>query len=256
MVLPQHSPGDQRLHPCTFFSHRLTPAECNYNMGNRELLAVKLALEEWRHLLEGAEQPFVVWTDHHNFEYLQTTKRLNSRQARWAIFFGRFRFKLSYRPGSRNLKPDALSRQFTSESCPPEVVTILPPSCRVAVMTGKLERHIRSAQAAQPNLRPNPNHCLFVPNPVRPQALQWAHSSLLTCHLGTHRTLAFLRQHFWWPAIAKDASAFVQACTTCTRSKASHKPPPGLLHPIPVPGRPWSHIGVDFVTGMTVTPPS
>lgn len=54
-----------------------------------ELLAVKLAPEEWRNWLEGAEQPFMVWTDHKNLAYIQTAKRLNSRQARWALFFGR-----------------------------------------------------------------------------------------------------------------------------------------------------------------------
>ncbi|KAG1929495.1 hypothetical protein F2P79_022926 [Pimephales promelas] len=48
-VLSQRSPVDDKMHPCAFFSHRLSPAERNYDIGNRELLAVKLALEEWRH---------------------------------------------------------------------------------------------------------------------------------------------------------------------------------------------------------------
>lgn len=52
-VLSQRSASDQQLHPCAFFSRRRTPAEQNYDVGNRELLAVKLALEEWRHWLEG-----------------------------------------------------------------------------------------------------------------------------------------------------------------------------------------------------------
>ena len=73
---------------------------------------VKLALEEWRHWLEGTRVPFLVWTDHRHLEYIQTAKRLNSRQAHWSLFFERFHFSLSYRPGSRNTKPDALSRQF------------------------------------------------------------------------------------------------------------------------------------------------
>ncbi|XP_038850015.1 uncharacterized protein LOC120048251 isoform X2 [Salvelinus namaycush] len=51
--------------------------------GNRELLAVKMALQEWRHWLEGAEHQFIVWTDHKNLENLRTAKCLNSRQARW-----------------------------------------------------------------------------------------------------------------------------------------------------------------------------
>ncbi len=61
-----------------FFSHRLSPAERNYDIGNRELLAVKLALEEWRHWLEGSGVPFIVWTDHKNLEYIRSAKRLNS----------------------------------------------------------------------------------------------------------------------------------------------------------------------------------
>ena len=56
------------------------------DVGNRELLAVKVALEEWRHWLEGAEHPFLVWTDHKNLAYIRTAKRLNSRRARWALF--------------------------------------------------------------------------------------------------------------------------------------------------------------------------
>ncbi|KAF7640569.1 hypothetical protein LDENG_00034530, partial [Lucifuga dentata] len=67
-ILSQRSAADQKLHPCAFFSRRLTPAEKNYDIGNRELLAVKLALEEWRHWLEGSKVPFLVWTDHKNLE--------------------------------------------------------------------------------------------------------------------------------------------------------------------------------------------
>ncbi|XP_058478432.1 ileal sodium/bile acid cotransporter [Solea solea] len=63
-VLSQTAASDQKLHPCAFFSRRLTPAGRNY--GNRELLAVKLALEEWRHWFEGTKLPFLVWTDHKN----------------------------------------------------------------------------------------------------------------------------------------------------------------------------------------------
>ncbi|XP_035490147.1 uncharacterized protein LOC118310907 [Scophthalmus maximus] len=115
---PSGLPGNWKLHPCAFFSRRLTPAERNYDIGNRELLAVKLALEEWRHWLEGTKQPFLVWTDHKNLEYLQSAKRLNSRQARWSLFLTRFNFSLSYRPGFHNVKPDALSRQFLEKEEP------------------------------------------------------------------------------------------------------------------------------------------
>ena len=93
-VLPQHSAGDAKVHPCAFYSHRLSPAEWNYDIGNKELLAVKLAIEEWRQWFEGARVPFLVWIDHKNLKYLPS--RLNSCQAQWAIFFSRFDFHLAY----------------------------------------------------------------------------------------------------------------------------------------------------------------
>lgn len=51
-VLSQRADEDDRLHPCTFLSRRLSAAEKNYDVGGCELLAVKLALEEWRQWLE------------------------------------------------------------------------------------------------------------------------------------------------------------------------------------------------------------
>ncbi|KAK3569615.1 hypothetical protein QTP86_002604 [Hemibagrus guttatus] len=53
-VLSQQQGNPRKLHPCAFFSRKLNPAEVNHDIGNRELLAIKLALEEWSHWLEGA----------------------------------------------------------------------------------------------------------------------------------------------------------------------------------------------------------
>ncbi len=89
-ILSQRHGSPAKMYPCAFFSRKLTAAERNYDVGNRELLAMKLALEEWRHWLEGATHPFLVLTDHKNLEYLRSAKRLNPRQARWALFFTRF----------------------------------------------------------------------------------------------------------------------------------------------------------------------
>lgn len=68
----------------------LLPKEHNYNVGYSELLAVRLALEEWRHWLKGAEHPYIIWTDHKNLAYIQTVKHLNFHQVLWVLFFGRF----------------------------------------------------------------------------------------------------------------------------------------------------------------------
>ncbi len=125
-VLSQKSPHNNRLHPCAFFLHHLSLSERNYDIGKRELLAVRLALGERRQWLEGMAIPFLVWTDHRNLEYIQSAKCLSSRQTCWALFFGYFNFALSYRPGSKNGKPNALSRQFSAPVNEPPSDTILP----------------------------------------------------------------------------------------------------------------------------------
>uniref|UniRef100_A0A8C6PPJ8 ribonuclease H n=1 Tax=Nothobranchius furzeri TaxID=105023 RepID=A0A8C6PPJ8_NOTFU len=164
-VLSQRA-SDNKVHPCAYFSCKLTPAERNYDIGNRELLAVKLALEEWRHWLEGAEQPFLVWTDHKNLEYVRTAKRLNPRQARWALFFDRFNFNLSFRPGSKNIKPDALSRQYQqeSEAMESESTFIVPPNLVLGVSRWSLERGIKAAVWDSTTIPSGcPPHCLLFP---------------------------------------------------------------------------------------------
>ncbi|KAI2645990.1 Transposon Tf2-6 polyprotein [Labeo rohita] len=85
-VLSQRHGQPGKLYPCAFFSRKLTSAERNYDVGNKELLSMKAAIEEWRHWLEGATHPFQVITDHKNLEYIKGAKRLNPRQARWALF--------------------------------------------------------------------------------------------------------------------------------------------------------------------------
>ncbi|KAK3520772.1 hypothetical protein QTP70_032340 [Hemibagrus guttatus] len=125
-VLSQQQGNPRKLHPCAFFSRKLNPAEVNYDIGNRELLTVKLALEEWRHWLEGAKHPFTVLTEHKNLEYLWAAKSLDPRQARRALFCTRFHFTISYGPGSKNVKADTMSCIHSLEPTNEDPEPILP----------------------------------------------------------------------------------------------------------------------------------
>ncbi|KAK3516573.1 hypothetical protein QTP70_021975 [Hemibagrus guttatus] len=134
-VLSQQQGNPRKLHPCAFFSRKFNLAEVNYDIGNWELLAIKLALEEWRSWLEGAKHPFLVLTDHKNLEYLRDAKRLNPRQARWALFFTRFNFTISYCPGSKNVKADTLSRIHSPEESTDDPEPIIPEKLFVSPIT-------------------------------------------------------------------------------------------------------------------------
>ena len=74
-------------------------------------MAIIRCFEEWRPELEGAESPIKVITDHKNLEYFTTTKALSQRQVRWSEFLSQFNFRIVYRPGSKAVRPDALSRK-------------------------------------------------------------------------------------------------------------------------------------------------
>jgi len=111
-VLSQQLPREEKWHPVAFYSKSLSPVERNYEIHDKEMLAIIRALEEWRHFLEGAQHPVEIWMDHKNLEYFMMTKKLNRRQARWSLYLARFDFKLTYRPGHFIGKPDALSQRL------------------------------------------------------------------------------------------------------------------------------------------------
>jgi len=99
------------LHPVAFYSKKHSPAECNYEIYDKELMAIVRAFEEWRPHLEGSRHPIQVWSDHKNLEHFMSTKLLNRRQARWSEFLSRFDFRIKYWPGKLGGKPDALTRR-------------------------------------------------------------------------------------------------------------------------------------------------
>jgi len=78
-VLSQQSPEDNKWHPVALLSKSLSPVERNYEIHNKEMLAIVRALEEWRHFVEGVEHCCEIWTDHKNFQYLMTAKKHNQR---------------------------------------------------------------------------------------------------------------------------------------------------------------------------------
>ena len=85
--------------------------EINYEIHEKELLAITAAFKEWRRYLEGARHKISVYTDHRGLEWFTQNKPLKRRQARWALELDGFDFHIIYRPGAKNTKPDALSRR-------------------------------------------------------------------------------------------------------------------------------------------------
>ncbi|KAJ3002426.1 hypothetical protein NUW54_g5855 [Trametes sanguinea] len=93
--------------------------------------------------------------------------------------------------------------------------------------------------------------CLCIPDILmghrclREIILHQAHSVL--AHLGSKKTLAYLRNEVWWPNMVADVIAYCKTCGICATTKSSTTQPMGLLRPLPVPRRPWQYISLDFV---------
>jgi transposase InsO family protein len=102
---------DGQWHPVAYFSKTMAPAELNYDIHDKEMLAIIRALEQWRAQFEGLSSTLEIFTDHRALEVFMTKRQLNGRQARWLDFLARFHFKIMYRPGKQNQVADALTRR-------------------------------------------------------------------------------------------------------------------------------------------------
>lgn len=90
----------------------------------------------------------------------------------------------------------------------------------------------------------------FVPSSLSGKGLHWIYSHQLTCYPGTNRMLAFTKKHVWWPTLYKDVKEFFLLAWWVTTATS--------LWPVynnfwPLLSWPWSHIAVNFTTGL---PPS
>src|SRR4029078_3586862 len=92
------------------FSRKLIPAEINYEIHDKELLAIVEAFKEWRAYIQGSKHQCTVLSDHRNLLKFTTTKSLNRRQARWSELLSEYDFVIKHIPGSDNNAADALSR--------------------------------------------------------------------------------------------------------------------------------------------------
>ncbi|KAK3560394.1 hypothetical protein QTP86_008482 [Hemibagrus guttatus] len=161
-VLSQRHGQPGKLFPCAYFSRKLTDAERNYDVGNKELLAMKAAIEEWRHWLEGSTHPF--------------------------------QFTVTYRPGSKNSKADALSRRHDHPQTDVKPESILPPSIIIAPVTWRRTPWwrrftllfpldlVQREQQSEPTPPGCPPHKHYVPSNLRIRVMDWIHTSLCSGH--------------------------------------------------------------------------
>jgi hypothetical protein len=281
---------DGKWHPVAFLSKSLSQVERNYDIHDKELLAIIRALEDWRHYLEGAQHTFQIWTDHKNLEYFKTAKKLNRRQARWSLFLSRFDYTLHHRPGKQSGKPDALSRRSDherGENDNDNIVLLKPSLFRIqalkqghALVVGEeqgLLRRIRDSKdfdesvvKAVEELKRSGNNKLhgdewseeqglilfrgkvYVPknDELRRELVKAHHDSPVTGHPGRWKTLELVSRNYWWPGISRYIALYLKGCDRCNRTKTFPSKPVGKLVPTQIPKDKWQIITVDLITGL------
>jgi hypothetical protein len=281
---------DQKLHPIAFLSRSLSDVERNYEIYDKEMLAIIRALEEWRYLLEGAKHPFSIHSDHRNLQYFREAQKLNRRQARWSLFLSRFDFQLVHRPGRQMGKPDALSRRpdhNTGQDDNADVILLKPELFQIAAarrghLVASQEEHIllkeirqskewdeQVVKAVEEMRKAGPRSLhgaewseedglilfrgkVYVPaNPeLRRKIVGAHHDTRSSGHPGRFKTHELVSRNYWWPGMTRYITAYVTGCDRCNRTKTFPSKPVGTLKPNRVPDRRWQVITVDLITGL------
>ena len=109
-ILSTVSPIDSDVHPIAFHSCTFTPPKLNYDVHDKELLAIFEAFKIWHHYLKGSPTPIDMVTDYKNLEYFSTTKLLTHCQVHWLEFLCQFNLTICFHPGCLGTKPDTLTR--------------------------------------------------------------------------------------------------------------------------------------------------
>jgi hypothetical protein len=264
----------------SYQSRQLRPAERNYPVHDKELLAMKYAMVKFRVYLMGSK-PFVIYTDHASLRTAIKTPHLSQRMARWLSFFAEFNFTVEYKPGKMNVIADALSRRPDYEE-----IRVLRKS---TIKSTDLVERIRDAyskdeeyqsfieyaegrtkreslskrlQARLHRLRyidgliylvieVGDQPRIVIPNDkdIRFDIIEEFHSPPYSGHFGRDKTYNMLALHYYWPKLYKDVQRYIKHCDICQRVQPnlSGKAP---LKSLPIPNDCWKSISLDFIFGL------
>ncbi|QRW18204.1 Transposon Tf2-12 polyprotein [Rhizoctonia solani] len=206
-----------KLAPVAYLSKSLSPAEKNYDIFDKELLAVIRAFKEWRHLLEGSELP------------VQNQVLLKPEL-----------FIASITPDQEI--NDLIGEAIYKDDRLKEILLKL--QNKEKVLDWELREGLLWYQGK-----------IFVPkdNTIRNLILESRHDALAAGHPGQARTLELISRSYYWPSLKKFVNSYVSHCETCIRSKPTNQVPVGLLKPLQIPERPWEDIAYDMIVGLPVS---
>jgi hypothetical protein len=189
--------GKLCMHPVAYYSSTFTSTEQNYDVYERELLAVIKALKNWRPHLAATEQPITILTDHSNLLYWKNPKNVNQRVARWLTTLQDYNFVIKHVPGKIHAAANMLSR-------PPGVDTGTLDNQDVVVLPDKL--FIRHAQLSEDD---------------KQEILLQYHDNPTAGHPGRDNTIALVKRHHNWIGMDMWIRKYIEGmCSLPTEQKS------------------------------------
>lgn len=222
--------NDGKDHPVAFFSSSLLPAEVNYDIYDRELLAIVKAFRHWRHHLLGARHQITVLTDHNNLSYFRSPHKVTGRQARWMETLSEYDYVLQHVPGHLNTVADLLSRRPDLKEGVNTVnddITVLPDHLFVKKVS--LSNDLNE----------------------RRRAVRELHDSPVAGHPGMANTWALVNQRYEGHKLREFVEQYVKGCPTCQMDKSQHKARAPVQHlDVPVEEGPFQYVSMDLITDL------
>ncbi|KAI3802065.1 hypothetical protein L1987_30189 [Smallanthus sonchifolius] len=251
----------QRGKAIAYASRQLKIHEKNYTTHDLELGAVVFALKIWIHYLYGTK--CVVFTDHKSLQHIFNQKKLNMRQQRWVELLNDYDCEIRYHPGKANVVADALSRKdHVMLHCiriQTDIQNRILEAQHVSVTEGNLYNEMSCG--VELLLETKPNGLLYYLNRIwvpdrddlRAVLMNEAHKTRYSVHPGADKMYKGLHQQYWWPGMKKDIALYVAKCLTCSKVKAEHQRPFGLLEQPEIPVWKWENLAMDFITKLPRT---
>jgi len=213
---------------------------------DKELLAIKRALEKWTHVLQG-QRKFLVITDNSAITFMKTVAQLKGRQARWAEFFSGFNFDIQHRPGKENVVADGLSRQFA-------MISEVDSSNWLDKVRELSKRMPQEGFEVRDGLLYKDDK-IYIPRyrDIIRLILQEYHDNPLGGHFGIAKTTEAVKRTYYWEKMNQDVKAYVQSCDYCQRNKTNKQKPYGMLKPIAPPPTRFHTYSMDFIGPLPKT---
>ncbi|KAI6789405.1 hypothetical protein KC331_g215 [Hortaea werneckii] len=243
--------NDGQRHPLAYYSRKMAPAELNYDIHDKELLAIVAALMHWRVYAEGAPG-LIILSDHKNLTHFTTTKQLTRRQVRWSELLGQYKFEIRYTPGRDNGRADALSRRSDYMNGKEAVEH----SILKANKDGSLSANVKDFGNVLRILRDTDEEFPILQGKfqVRPdqeqECIQQHHDDPTKGHPGISKTVELIQRKFTFPQIRQKVTKHVKQCLQCQQNKAERHAKYGHIQFIDPPEQPWDEITMDFITKL------